>query len=487
MYKKPPKHVQTARLVILYSIMTLAVLSIVTLLVMMVANYGYNKATGTFEQRGLVQFASTPSAATIEIDAAALPSKTSTKSSVTPGEHRFAIWREGYETWISNQYIPEGSLVWLNYIRLVPKELPVTTLHTYETFVDALPSPTNRSILVQTDTARPEFRFVTIADDEPKGRLLKLPTSTVSATSQEQKTKTSVTYELDAWDESGRYVTVWRVADKKTKELLVIDTTSPEKSVNVSRTFSIPIGAAEFSGRSGRILYVTVNGSLHKLDIGDGTISRSLISNVAWHAVQDDGTTVAYTTQPDESTGLRTIGVYRDGDESPTVLRTITNESSPVSIASYRYYGDTYTAITEGHDFTLYKGHPDQGLNSLAVVASRTFSSDITSVEFNETGSQLLLRLGDAFASYGIDRRLFSENSLDNAEDLFWLDAMHLGLAEDGALTMRDIDGSNVMTLNTVGASKVPAVLSRKGTYLYSYLPRDDGRVSFQRVRMILP
>lgn len=488
MYKQPPKRVQRARLIVLYSFMTLAVIFVVAVLVMIVANYRYNGVTGTFEQRGLVQFASVPSGATVEIDAMTLPGKTATKSSVEPGEHRFAVWREGYETWILTTKIPAGSLVWLNNTRLVPKQRPIETIHSYDKVAAAVASPNSRAIIVQLDAAQPAFRYVDISHGQPKGQTIELPEQTYRLTDDEAKDheQASVRYELTRWDESDRYMLLWRVLGES-RELIVLDTESPAKSVNVSREFSLPIESAVFSGRSGNVLYVKTGGDVRKVDISGGTITRSLVSGVAAFSLQDTNT-VLYVSRPDEATGARTLGVYRDGDESPTILHTVRSQKDTAAIASSTYYGTTYTAIAEGTKVTLYKGHYDRGIEGLTAVASRTVDAPIDTVEFNSTGSHVLVRAGSSFMSYDIDRRIFSQNRLEygSSADLFWIDTAHLGLIYDGKLTMRDIDGTNVFTLNTaLDGTGRSAVLSRNGTYMYSLGTKAD-KPSLQRIRMIL-
>jgi hypothetical protein len=488
MYKRPPKRIQRARLIALYSGMTLAVICIVAMLVMVVANYRYNGVTGTFEQRGLVQFASVPSGATVEVDTTTLPGKTATKSSVEPGEHRFAVWREGYETWSLTTEIPAGSLVWLNNTRLVPKKRPVEMIHEYDQMAGAVASPNSRAIILQLDALRPEFRLVDISHNQPKGQTIALPEQTYRLSDDELKNseQPAVRYELGAWDESDRYMIVWRVLGES-RELIVLNTESPVESVNVSREFSLPIESAAFSGRSGNILYVKTGGDVRKVDVSGGTITRSLVSSVEQFTLQNTNT-VLFTSRPDGTTAARTLGVYRDGDDSPVVLRTVRNQKDTAAIASSTYYGTTYTAIVEGKKMTLYKGHYDRGIDGLTVIASRTFSVPIDSVEFNRTGSHVLMRAGSSFMSYNIDRMLFSQSKLDDGSsaDLFWIDAAHLGFIHNGTLTMRDIDGTNVFSLNVARSGTGKAVtLSRNGTFMYS-LGTDSNKPLLQRIRMIL-
>lgn len=487
MYKQPPKHIQRAKLVVLYSIMTVAVLVVVALLVMVVGNYSYNRATGVIEQRGLVQFGSVPSAVNVEIDGTLLSAKTSTKSSVEPGERNFTFWKDNYKPWSLTTPVKSGSLVWLDYIRLVPERRDVETLHQYDSVTDARFSPTNRSILMQLDAKKPEFRLVDISHDTPTGTTLALPESTYKLVGSESAAakRSTPKYTLDSWDESGRYVFVWRTLGLD-KQLIVLNTEDPSKSVNVSREFSLPIEAAEFAGRSGNVLYVKSDGNVRKLNISDGTATRTLLSGVDTFALQDNDT-ISYTSLPQTDSGSRTLGSYRDGDDTPTVLKTIMGEHKPVSIVSRSYYNTLYTAIAEGSKIEIYRGNHDNGLDDMKLIASRTLDEDIESVEFNSIGSLLLVRSKQSFASYDIDRNLLLTSKLDTgmSKDMFWLDSYHLGLTYGGMLTMRDFNGTNTYELNAT-QSALSAGLSRNGTYMYSFGKTDKGTTSLQRIRMIL-
>jgi acetyl-CoA acetyltransferase len=91
MYKRPSKRAETVRLVLLYTFMTTIILVLVTVLVLVVANYRFNKATGTLEQSGLLQLASTPSNAEVSVDGVSIGQRTSTKYSIDPNGGAIAL------------------------------------------------------------------------------------------------------------------------------------------------------------------------------------------------------------------------------------------------------------------------------------------------------------------------------------------------------------------------------------------------------------
>lgn len=487
MYKRPSKRTERLRLIALYSAMTLTVVGVVTFLVLVVSNYGFNRETGTLEQRGLVQFASIPSGANVTIDDVMLGTRTATKHSVEPGEHRFVMSREGYEPWNLTSSISAGSLVWLNYARLVPKDRTNETIASYPSLADSSPAPDNKTIMLQPNKAQPLFRRIDISRDTPVGNDITLPSSLFVISTDEGAPASE--YRMSDWDTSGRYLLIWHTQGD-TRELIVFDTQNPAKSINVSREFTLPINKAVLSGRSGNILYVVTEGNLRKVDIAGGTVSRALVQYVTDFSLYDTNTIAFVSNRTEEDGGktTRIAGIYREGDEVPTSLRTVTDSDTPLSIATSTYYGTTYTAIAEGKKLEVYKGHYDQGVKGLTSIIKTALPESIESVEFNDVGSYIVARLGGSYASIGLERRLLNTVPLEGAfsKDLVWLDSMHLGLAHEGALTMRDVDGTNRHTLTKVRAGHA-GVLSQNGTYFYSIGDNKDGAsAQLQRFRMIL-
>ena len=110
MYHPPSKQRQLFTRIVIYSSMTMAVILLVLALVLYMLGYEFNQKQGTIQQSGLLQYATTPNGATIEVDGSALGAKSPAKSTVLPGSHEFVMWRDGYETWRKTQTIEAGTL-----------------------------------------------------------------------------------------------------------------------------------------------------------------------------------------------------------------------------------------------------------------------------------------------------------------------------------------------------------------------------------------
>lgn len=486
MYRKPSSRARTARLALTYSFMTIAVLTIVSFLVLTILSYRFDVSTGTLEQRGLLQFASTPSGARITIDGRQISARTPTKHLVDPGMHDFTIERDGYETWHKNLAIEAGTLVWLDYVRLVPRERPVEIINTYEQLDDSLAAPTMRSILLQPNRSIPSFRFVDVSGNTPQGRTIALPAAMHRNETTNTDTNRTIqhTYQMIQWDDGGRYVLV-RHTYNSTTEWLILDTREPERSKNVTLEFDIPITNAEFSGTSGNVLYVMSNDSLRKLDLAAGTISRPLVNDLASFHLYDTNI-VTYVSRPDPETEQRTVGLYREGDTTPQVLQTVDDPDVPVSVAMTRYLGDTYIAIAEDDTFEVYRGDFTGAADSAARLITQTLDAPIDQISFNPGNNYVFVRAGAFYASFGLEHRTYSvaELSSGRATSLHWLDSMYVWSDIGDSLRIKELDGTNEHTINPVAPGHA-VTLSRNGTYLYSIGEADNG-YQLQRVRMIL-
>src|SRR5690554_5980999 len=125
MHRRNSKKRELIKRIAVYSVMSLAVVTIVTGLVLFMMGYRLNFDDRHLQQGALVQFRSNPSRAMVLVDGESIGVRTPGKSSILPGEHKFEMWREGYKTWSKTINLTAGTLTWLNYALLIPEELEV--------------------------------------------------------------------------------------------------------------------------------------------------------------------------------------------------------------------------------------------------------------------------------------------------------------------------------------------------------------------------
>jgi hypothetical protein len=489
MYHPPSKRKQLTTRILISTLMTLSVVLLVVVLISVILGYQFNGKDGRIEQTGLVQFETLPSGATVEVDGKALSTKTTTKTSVLPGSHEFVMWRDGYETWRKSLEIQPGTLTALTYARLIPKDRTLRSVASFNELSDSLASPSKRSILLQTTPGASTFVLADLQNEQSiRQRTLSLPAEVYS-----EATTPDVTHRfgLVEWDQGGRYVLLTHSFNDST-EWLVLDTEDATRTTNITKSLNIGIDRAQFSGTSGSQLYVLSAGDVRKIDVAGGTISRPLASKVASFDLYGSDI-IAYVSQPLADTHQQSVGVVREGDKLPHVLRTVvTSDAEPLHIATSRYFSEDYVAISLGGKVDILRGtYPsstDATNDTLSQFASFTFSRPVEWLTISHNGRFVIAQAGDRFVSYDIERMsLPAEATLAGegvATQLQWLDDFYAWSDRSGKLVLREYDGSNEYDMGAV-ATGFDATFSQNNRYLYSIGKTDSG-YQLQRVRMIL-
>lgn len=488
MFKKPTKKQFIIRRILLSSIATLAVIIIATSAILFMLGYRLDGGKG-LEQGALLQFDSQPSGADVYVDGLNINSRTASKKTVVAGTHSVRMTKTGYQDWNRTLDLDAGTLTWLDYILLVPKELPVQTVTDYEKLVGLTISPDSKWALAQEVAATPTFQLVDLRSEEVKISDLSLPTTSYS----EAGTKgVKHSFSMVSWDSGSRYVLVKHLYREQT-EWLVVDTQNISQTTNVTRLLSVNFKDLQFAGTSGKTLYgLTTDGAIRKVDVSAGTISRAFVSHVDTFTIFDNSV-ISYVGVDSNDATKRVAGVFRDGDEAPHVLRSVSSEDVVLKIATGKYFSDDYVAIAEGNIVTILKGRypssSSQDNSSLADFATLQLTGAVSALSFSPRGDYVVAQSGESFKSYEIEHKRTDVGAVtvpdgEAAETLQWLDIAHLWNDDGGTLTMRDFNGINVYPIMTV-APGFDASLSQSGRFFYGVGKSDTG-YHLQRVKMIL-
>jgi hypothetical protein len=488
MFKKPTKKQFIIRRILLSSIATLAVIIIATSAILFMLGYRLDGGKG-LEQGALLQFDSQPSGADVYVDGLNINSRTASKKTVVAGTHSVRMTKAGYQDWNRTLDLDAGTLTWLDYILLVPKELPVQTVTYYEKLVGLTISPDSKWALAQEVAATPTFQLVDLRSEEVKISDLSLPTTSYS----EAGTKgVKHSFSMVSWDSGSRYVLVKHLYREQT-EWLVVDTQNISQTTNVTRLLSVNFKDLQFASTSGKTLYgLTTDGAIRKVDVSAGTISRAFVSHVDTFTIFDNSV-ISYVGVDSNDATKRVAGVFRDGDEAPHVLRSVSSEDVVLKIATGKYFSDDYVAIAEGNIVTILKGRypssSSQDNSSLADFATLQLTGAVSALSFSPRGDYVVAQSGESFKSYEIEHKRTDVGAVtvpdgEAAETLQWLDIAHLWNDDGGTLTMRDFNGINVYSIMTV-APGFDASLSQSGRFFYGVGKSDTG-YHLQRVKMIL-
>lgn len=488
MNKLSSKQKELIKRILIYIIMVMAVGVIVIFVVFTIMGYRFDSNAGQIEQYALLQFNSSPTGADVSVDGKKMSSQTPNKSAVAAGTHEIKISRTGYQTWTKEVNIKSGVLKWLNYALLVPNKLTVEPVASYAALNNTLASPNGHYMLVQNQIDSPSFDLVNINSDTIKTTKLTIPSDIYSDASTAGVVHS---FTISKWDGDSRYVLIKHTSNDK-DEWLVLDTQAEKTTKNITKLFDFAISYIDFSGTSGNVFYALGSNDIRKLDLSAGTMSRTLVNNVASFSIYGNDI-ITYVSNVAADTNQMTVGLYRDGDEESYALRTIVKtEGSDVNIATARYFNKDYVAISNGTKIDILSGKYPSSINdktdNLKTLTSLTVDQGVQQLKFSPSGEYLFMQSGAFYASYDLEYKSLATSSIagnGNISDLKWLNDNYIWSDRDGKLTIREFDGSNMHSINSVQSGQ-SVTLANNGRYLYSINKIASG-YQLQRVRMILP
>ena len=471
--------------VITYIGMTLAVIIIVTYVVLFTLGYRFNIDDRQIEQYAMLQLNSVPSGATVSIDGNSANIKTPGEATVPAGEHTITMTLKGYQTWTKTVKVDSGVLSWVNYALLIPEELTVESVANYTDVYKTVASPNGNYILVQTKQNTPQFDLIDINSATIKKTTLNIPTA---AYSESESTTVTHGFFIEKWDDGDRYVLIKHTYDDKS-EWLVLDVQDPQLTKNITRLFDFAITNIQFAGTSGNVFYALGNGDVRKIDVSAGTISRPLISNVSSFSIFESKVICFVATESNAK--VYTVGLYRDGDDTSYVVKTIEKtDEAQINAAVSNYFNEYYVAIASGTNVEVLSGSFPSSTNETGLKNYVSFSTSQTvkNLSFSPSGQYVFARSGASFTSYDLEYKLLFSSIIDGNSNDFavnWLNDNYIWSDRDGDLTIREFDGANIHIINKVSASQ-GVVITSNGRYIYSVNLLASGGYQLQRVRIIL-
>lgn len=468
--------------------MTLTVVATVFVLVLYILGYRFNRVAGTIEQGGLVQLDSIPNGATPTVDSAPLGTLTATKVNLTSGKHTVTMTKKDYNTWQKAIDVKGGTVLWLNYARLIPKELPVSNVANLPSITSTIPSPNRRWIAMTTEAPTPTITLADISNDTPTLTTLTLPETSFTV----PEDKTGESFRLSSWDTSSRYLLVQHHYSDKI-EWIVVDTQDSENSKNLTTLFDVTVTNAKFSQSSSRIVYALMNGDIRKIDIEAATISAPLVRGVAEFSLYDRST-LTYVTTLDATTKHRSVGYYQDGAAQPRSIRTYSDDGSlPLHISVGKYYNQTYVGIAYGSTIDILSGSlPSSDSNdasSLTAVAAMTVPAGVDYLSSRTDGRFFVAQHGTSYSTYDLELQKLTTTALEGTgtltSELGWLDGYTVWSSLGGKVRLSEFDGANQHDIMPIVAGQSPTI-TPNNRYLYAPTQDEKGAFHLSRVRLIL-
>jgi len=479
------------RRIFAYILMVLATFGLLLITASSMLGYRFNIETKAVEQTGLVQYNSFPRGATVLVDGVVYDT-TQTKGSVLPGEHEFTMRLDGYEDWRKTLSIESGTLTWLNYSRLVPKERQVDRVYTFKQ-LDAVKFSPKKSFalgFVYKKQTEPELVTIDIRDSKNvKAKNYQIDTTKLSGYDQPSVTHKIV---IDKWNKSGRYLLAkheYKLENGRLqREWLRFDKDDPTNFVNLSSLTGLNISTIFFAGSADELYFLQSNGDVRSLKVSSGTLSRPLLKNISSFDLFDGNKVVYVANRPHE----KAIGVWKtDWQRSQDIKIFPAKMDKQLSVKISHYYHKDTVVFGVGSEITILRGDlpADKDSLTLFLKSAKTFTlGRPADLEINNEGRFVIARDATGFVSYDIERLSISDevkiSQKSGNRQLQWLDDFYLWTSDDQQnLVMQEFDGLNAHSLIRFSDS-YDVALSQNGRYIYSFLRFPNGTVQLRQLNM---
>jgi len=484
MHHNSSKRKRRAKLAFVYTLMGLTIVAGVTILVLILQGYRFNRFDGTVEQGGLVQFDSKPSGATVMLDGMQLAAKTASKLTVSAGTHTVTMSRDGYLSWKKTVTVKAGAVLWLNYARPYPTNPKVSSTYSYEAMTSALVSP-NRKLFVSVGIASQPTIYVTpLNDATPETRKVTIDSKVITAATD----AASARFSLVSWDQDNQYV-MMKYAHDGIVEFLSVDTNSGA-TVNVSKTLGVTAQRLEYVLGDHNAIYILTDAhELRRGDLSAATLSGPLLTNIADFA-QADRSTVTYETLLGAD-GMRSVGYLTNGASQPRKVHTVKDDGTvSFKFRMGTYYGDKYLVVAYGDTTTIYTANVPSSDSSSSLSWTRvgwlSTTGGVSHLGFSPDIERFVYaQMNNTAATYDLETDVIAkvtfQGNLSRAMD--WMDKFHIGSTSGGAAFMYDFDGTNGRTVTT-SAVDAPITISENDKYLY-YFALDGTKTVLRRVQLV--
>ncbi len=473
MDRQRKKKIENARVIATNIFMGLSVIAIVFALMLIAMGFNFGE-DGGLEQSGLIQIASNPKGASVEIDGKGQFNHTDMSKMLSAESHHIKISKSNYDTWEKDVEVDAGLLTRIEWARLFPIN-PKTTDAASFTNIRFAEFSSDRKHLIVIEHDSPYLNYMNIQDDKIS-RSHKL---SLNAILGEGKNVLIGTLSVKAWNNDGNKVIIaWENENSTT--WYYVDLENEKNAVNLTKEFQMDFTDIKIANNSASKLWALENHRLHTINVNDLSISSIIASDVEQFV--NNGSVVTYVAinSKDKS---RKISLYQDGEEGSTTILNLEDKNPAITLAMGTYWNVSWLAFSTDQHIEFYGGnYPSYDKkSSLKQLISKDLDFTPSTISVNNTGRIVTLAGASQFASIDTEtNKLFTAAFDSESSGINWLDDYLFWEIVQEKIIVRDFDGDNRREVITNVNCELPVVISENNRWLYYFIievPEDDGDV----------
>lgn len=441
-----------------YGLIAIAVLLFATILLFIAYGFGYKN--GQVIQNGLVFFSAHPGSAEIYIDGKDQAKKTDTDLTLPAGQYNIELRREGYHSWTRQINVKGSDVTHYDYPFLFPTVLKPVSVADYSASPALMTQSHDRRWLI---IAQPgQIQQLDLYDlkntKQLTPKLITIPTNLL--TSGTTQTLTAI-----EWANDNTHLLLRHDYDGNS-EYIILDITSPEKSVNLTVQLGLATTNTEVALNNQQFdHYLIFNKQAHTLSKATLTTPLPVIyvSNVAQY--ESYGNDLILYAEVNSAAASKTNIDMFDGTDNFTIRKV--SPQAEYQLGLTKYDGNVYAAVgvTSEKQAYLFKNPLDKvGLpnSPIPVPVVVLHMPGLVHVSFSANSQIVVAQSGTSFATYDIFNKNAFNYKITEAMDkpqvsATWMDSSRLMYISSGKLIVFDFDGTNKQSLAPASPSYVPA------------------------------
>ena len=473
MDRQKKKKIENARVIATNIFMGLSVIAIVFALMLIAMGFNFGE-DGGLEQSGLIQIASNPKGASVEIDGKGQFNHTDMSKMLSAESHHIKISKSNYDTWEKDVEVDAGLLTRIEWARLFPIN-PKTTDAASFTNIRFAEFSSDRKHLIVIEHDSPYLNYMNIQDDKIS-RSHKL---SLNAILGEGKNVLIGTLSVKAWNNDGNKVIIaWENEDSTT--WYYVDLENEKNAVNLTKEFQMNFTDIKIANNGASKLWALENHRLHTINVNDLSISSIIASDVEQFVNNGNVVTYVAINSKDKS---RKISLYQDGEEGSTTILNLEDKNPAITLAMGTYWNVSWLAFSTDQHIEFYGGnYPSYDKkSSLKQLISKDLDFIPSTISVNNTGRIVTLAGASQFASIDTEtNKLFTAAFDSESSGINWLDDYLFWEIVQEKIIVRDFDGDNRREVISNVNCELPVVISENNRWLYYFIievPEDDGDV----------
>ena len=430
------KKMQNARVIATNIFMGISVIAIVLVLMLIAMGFNFSDEGG-IEQSGLVQIASSPRGATVEIDGQQQFNRTNMSKMLSSTSHHVKVTKNGYDTWEKDLVVDAGLLTRIEWIRLFPTAPHAANTAYFSDIRLAEFSPDRKHLLI-IEHDFPYLSTLNIQDDKVS-RNRKLSLNTILGPDQNVLLG-EIT--IRDWNiDNNKVVLTW--ATETDTNWYLVDLENEKNAINLSEKFQLDFEDIQIANDGATKLWALENNRLHTINVNELTISSVIFSDVEQFASNSGVVTYIATNAKDQS---RRVSIYQDGEDGPTTIKHLEDQEATISLAMGDYWNQSWLVLSIDNHLEFYGGtYPSYGKkSSFKELLSKDLEFTPSLISVNYTGRIVAIAGESQYAAIDVETNDLTTAAFDSEHSgINWLDDYLFWEIIDKKVVVRDFDGSN--------------------------------------------